>query len=52
MTQTPSPLERDIRWLVKHAALVGFLLAILCHLVPHQYRVLCDKVAHLCKLGE
>ncbi len=57
--ETPQPekpakqslLERDLRWLVRHAAWVGFGLAMICHTLPPHYRVVCHKVAHACMLG-
>jgi hypothetical protein len=38
----------DFRRLARHAALVGFALALLCHLVPHDYRAVCRALATLC----
>lgn len=47
----PSLLERDVRWVIKHAAAIGFFLALVCHFIPPHYRVICDKIAHLCTGG-
>lgn len=48
----PSLLERDLRWLVHHAAWIGVFLALICHTLPPHWRVVCHKVAHLCTGGE
>lgn len=34
--------------LTKYAAKVGFVLAIICHLLPPHYRVLCGYLASVC----
>jgi hypothetical protein len=44
-----SKLREDIRRLSKHAALIGVVIAIVCHLLPPQYRVACDAIAKICR---
>jgi hypothetical protein len=39
----------DVKRLYKHAAIIGAVLALVCHTVPPQYRVLCDQLANFCK---
>lgn len=41
----------DLRRLRRHAAVVGVVLAILCHIVPPEYRAACDALASLCTGG-
>lgn len=36
---------------VKYAALLGAVLALACHLVPHDYRAVCNAVAQICAGG-
>lgn len=45
-------LVTDVKRLYKHAALVGAVLAAFCHIVPPQYRVVCDALAQLCSLAK
>lgn len=47
MTQT----ARDVKWYVKHAAILGAVLGIVCQFLPERYQVLCRDIAHLCTLG-
>jgi len=47
-----SRIVADIRYLWRHAAAIGIVLAVLCHLVPPQYRALCDQVKSICSLGK
>lgn len=35
----------------KRAAVFGFLLAIACNLLPHDYRVVCHSIANVCMGG-
>ena len=35
----------------KRAAVAGFVLAVLCHLVPPDYRVVCETLSKLCTGG-
>jgi len=35
----------------KRAAQFGVALAILCQLLPHDYRVICEAVAQVCRGG-
>lgn len=44
-------LVADLKRLWRHAALIGAVLAITCHVVPPQYRVACDVLAQLCHTG-
>lgn len=37
--------------LMKRAAAVGALLAVLCHLLPPHYRYPCNAVARICRGG-
>lgn len=51
----PSTLVTDLRRLRKlrrHAVAVGAILAIVCHLIPPHYRVVCDLLASLCGAGD
>lgn len=47
----PTLLERDVRWLLKRAALIGMLLGLVCHFLPPQYQAICGKIAQLCYAG-
>ena len=47
----PPSVVADFKRLAKHAATFGFVLAILCHLVPPQYRALCNQLATVCSGG-
>lgn len=38
--------------MIKHAAMIGFLLALLCHLLPPSARVICDSVKELCGIAK
>ncbi len=44
-------LLEDLKRYRKHAALIGIALALVCQVVPPQYRVVCDVVRQLCTLG-
>lgn len=44
---TPSITE-DAKKVAKRAAQLGAFLAIVCHLVPPDYRAVCNLVADLC----
>jgi hypothetical protein len=37
--------------LMKRAAAIGALLAVLCHVLPPHYRYPCTKVARVCRGG-
>lgn len=43
---------QDVKRFYKHAAIIGALLAIICHVVPPQYRVACDALARFCSFKE
>lgn len=45
-------LIADVKKFYKHAAIIGAVLALLCHVVPPQYRVACDALARLCSIKE
>lgn len=44
-------IAEDFERLAKLAAKAGFWIAILCHVVPPQYRAVCDTLATLCTGG-
>lgn len=46
-----SKLIADIKRLYKHAAVIGFIVALICHFLPPDYRVVCDAVKQLCQGG-
>lgn len=48
--RTPHFMD-DVRRLARLAAKLGLFLALACHLVPPQYRLLCDAVAKVCTGG-
>lgn len=35
----------------KHAAKIGVLAALVCRLLPHNYKAICDLVHQLCGAG-
>lgn len=43
-------LFADLKRLWRHAALIGAVVAVVCHLVPPHYRVACDALASLCRM--
>jgi hypothetical protein len=43
-------LVADVKKLWKHAAAVGFAIAVTCHLIPQEYRTACDLLAQLCQI--
>ncbi len=54
MTDAPDPKTeakaralRIARW----AALIGGVLAVVCHFLPQNYRALCQAVANICTGG-
>lgn len=47
-TQALARLKRDIRRFSKHAAALGFVIGLVCHLLPPQYRAVCNAIASLC----
>jgi hypothetical protein len=45
----PRPsLVSDVRRLYKHAAVIGFLIGLVCHLLPPEHRAVCEALAQLC----
>lgn len=50
-TQKRPNLVEDFRKLARYAATVGTLLAVVCHLLPPQYRVVCQTLANICTGG-
>lgn len=50
MSKTPT-ITGDLRRLRKHAAIAGVFLAVLCHLVPPDYRAVCNTIASVCTGG-
>lgn len=41
----------DFRRLAKFAIAAGAILAWLCPMLPENYRVPCEALLHICKLG-
>lgn len=39
----------DAKKFAKMAAIAGSVLAMLCHLLPPHYRVICDQLAAICR---
>ena len=39
------------RWVIKHSLLVGIALALLCQVLPEDYRRPCNEIAHICTGG-
>jgi len=46
---TQPNLLADAKAVSKKAAIAGAILAVLCHLLPPHYRVICDQVAAICR---
>lgn len=44
-------LSDDAKKAAKYGARIGFLLAIVCHLVPPEHRAVCELLAKLCTGG-
>lgn len=44
-------ISDDAKKAAKYGARVGFVLAIVCHLLPPDYRVACELLAKLCTGG-
>lgn len=42
--------EKTKKW-AKRAAIFGAVLALVCHLLPPDYRAVCDVVATICRGG-
>lgn len=42
----------DIRRLIKHAAVIGVVLGIVCHMLPPSYRPICETLHSLCRVGD
>lgn len=47
----PPSITEDVRRLAALAAKLGVLLALACHIVPPDYRLLCDAIARVCTGG-
>lgn len=41
-------LVQDVKRLWRHAALIGAVLAVLCKLLPPEYRALCQAIVAAC----
>ncbi len=41
----------DRKKIAKRAALIGAVLAIICNLLPHEYRAVCHAIAQVCTGG-
>lgn len=41
----------DLKRLSRHAAAFGFVLALLCHMLPPHYRAVCNQLVSLCSPG-
>jgi hypothetical protein len=39
------------RWVIKHSLLVGIALALICQVLPEDYRRPCNEIAHICTGG-
>lgn len=52
MTRLPTQptIRGDLVRFRKHAAVIGAMLAIICHIVPPDYRAVCDALASICSL--
>jgi len=48
----PPSIKKDARRLYRYAATAGAVLAVLCHLLPHDYRAACNAIASLCGAGK
>lgn len=48
--RSPSITE-DAKKITKRAAKLGVFLAVVCHLVPPEYREICNALADLCTLS-
>lgn len=44
-------LAQDIKKASKYGAWVGFGLAIVCQLVPDEYKAICNVISQLCTGG-
>ncbi len=44
--------RRGFAWAVRHAAIIGFVLGLLCqamqHVLPERYCDVCKQIAHIC----
>lgn len=47
MSEEPSQVKK----IVKRAAVAGFVLALLCPVLPPEYRPVCELIAKLCTGG-
>lgn len=43
--------DEKAKKIAARAAKIGFVLALLCHLLPHDYRVVCSSVVKICTTG-
>jgi hypothetical protein len=41
----------DVKKVTKKAALIGVALAVLCHFLPPDYRVICQALSKFCTGG-
>jgi hypothetical protein len=44
-------ISEDAKRTAKRSAAIGFVLAIICQLVPPDYRAVCDLIASVCRGG-
>lgn len=44
-------LTDDARKLARKAARLGAALALLCHVLPPEYRAVCEAIADVCRGG-
>ena len=44
-------LSDDTKKAAKYGARLGFVLAIVCHLLPSEYRIACETIAKICTGG-
>jgi hypothetical protein len=53
MMQLPAKQQfiADVKRLSRHAAAFGFVLALICHMLPPHYRAVCNTIASLCSPG-
>ena len=46
---TAPSITEDAKKVAKRAAQLGALLAMVCHLVPPEYRAVCNLIADVCR---
>ena len=51
MKSTPTEDIGRLKRIAKVAFTIGTVLAVVCHLLPPQYREICRAVANVCTLG-